>query len=31
VRAARWAVPILIVAAMLAVALFTLPKGAPPQ
>src|SRR5579862_7386733 len=27
----RWAVPVLIVAAMLAVAMFTLPKGAPPQ
>ena len=31
VRAVRWAAPILIVAAMLVVALFTLPKGAPPQ
>lgn len=31
VHAASWAVPILIVVAMLSVALFTLPKGAPPQ
>jgi hypothetical protein len=31
VRAASWAVPILIVAAMLAVGFLTLPKGAPPQ
>jgi hypothetical protein len=30
-RAGVWAVPILIVAAMLAVAFFTLPKGPPPQ
>jgi hypothetical protein len=30
-RAGVWAVPTLIVAAMLAVAFFTLPKGAPPQ
>jgi hypothetical protein len=30
-RAGVWAVPILIVAAMLVVAFFTLPKGAPPQ
>lgn len=29
--AMTWAVPILIVAAMLIVAFFTLPKGAPPQ
>jgi hypothetical protein len=31
VRAAQWAVPILIVAIMLVVALVTLPKGPPPQ
>jgi hypothetical protein len=31
VRVAPWAVPILIVGAMLAVAWFTLPKGAPAQ
>jgi hypothetical protein len=30
-RAAVWTVPIFIVAAMLIVAFFTLPKGAPPQ
>ena len=30
-RAAPWTVAVLMVAAMLAVALFTLPKGAPPQ
>jgi hypothetical protein len=30
-RTGVWAVPILIVAAMLVVAFFTLPKGAPPQ
>jgi hypothetical protein len=30
-RFAPWLVPVLIVAAMLVVAFFTLPKGAPPQ